>query len=164
MGRIVLSKIPRHILVFLQVVAGIALLAMLSIVTANIIGRVFFRHPIMGTLELAGFTGVIVASVAVGFAEWERRNIVVDMLITRLPGKVQSLANRFTFFLSLVAIGILLWAVVGSSMESLKKMEETLTLGVYVFPFRFTWAIGLLFLFVLLLVHFIQSFRGGSDK
>jgi TRAP-type C4-dicarboxylate transport system permease small subunit len=151
-------RLARLILRVFYVIGAIALMAMMGIVVANIIGRIFIRTPITGTLEIAGFAGVIIAAVAVGFAEREHRNIIVDVLARRFPPRVRSIADRFTFLLSLGAVGFLFWAVAESALESFTTGEITLTLGIHIFPFRVAWAAGLLFLFGLLLFHLIEPF------
>ena len=158
------SKLIRFMARVLQAAAAFAVVAMMAIVVANIIGRIFFRSPITGTMELAGFAGVIVVAVAVGFAERERRNIVVDIVAKHFPPRLRIVTDAVTFFLSLGAVGLLFWAVADSALESLAQKETTLTLSVSLFPFRVVWAGGLLFLWGLLLRHLIQALDRRSKK
>ena len=81
-------KFFRFMIKTLHVVAALALMAMISIIVANIIGRIFLKLPVTGMFEIAGFAGAIVAAVAVGLAEREHRNIIINDKITviTLPG------------------------------------------------------------------------------
>jgi TRAP-type C4-dicarboxylate transport system permease small subunit len=146
------------------VIAFIALMAMMGIVVCNIIGRIFFKAPVMGTLEIAGFAGVIVVAVAIGFAQREHRNIFVDIVVARFPARIRIIVDSFTYLLSLGAVGFLFWAVAESAFESLIQEEITLTLGIKTFPFRFIWAAGLLILCGFLLQHLIQNLSKGLKK
>ena len=157
-------KFVRFIIKTLYVLATLAVMAMMSIIVANIIGRVFFKSPLKGMFEIAGFAGVIVAAVAIGLTERERRNIAVGFVARRFSPGLRSVADRFTFLLSLGAVGFLLWAVVKSALESLTTKEITLVLNIRVFPFRFIWAAGLLFLCGLLLLHLIGASQRRLKK
>jgi len=157
-------KLFRVIFVVLHVVAFIALMAMMGIVVCNIIGRIFFKSPVMGTLEIAGFAGIIVVAVAIGLAQREHRNIFVDIVVARFPARIRIIIDSFTYLLSLGAVGFLFWAVAESALESLIQEEITLTLGIKTFPFRFIWAAGLLILCGFLLQHLIQNLHKGLKK
>jgi TRAP-type C4-dicarboxylate transport system permease small subunit len=139
--------------------AFIALMAMMAVVVANIIGRIFFKAPIMGTLEIAGFSGVIFVAVAVGFAQRERRNVYVDIVVKHFPRRFRMLVDSFTHLLCLIGVGFLIWAVTESAFEALIDGEITLMLSVKTFPFRFIWAAGLLVLFGFLLQHLIKFIK-----
>jgi TRAP-type C4-dicarboxylate transport system permease small subunit len=145
-------------------VAGIALMAMMAIVVANIIGRIFFKWPILGTIEIAGLAGVVVMAVAVGLSESQHRNIVVDIITAQLPSRIRIVANCVAYLLSLIAVGFLLWAVAESAFESMSEGEITFVLGMPVSPFRFIWAGGLLILFFFLLHNFIVTLQRGVKK
>jgi len=110
-------KFVRVAIKILHVVAFIALMCMMAIVVANVIGRIFFKSPVMGTLEIAGFAGVIVVAVAIGLAQYENRNIYVDIIIGRFPERFRVIADSFTYLLSLVAVGFLFWSVAESAIR-----------------------------------------------
>jgi TRAP-type C4-dicarboxylate transport system permease small subunit len=145
----------------LLVVGGVSLMVMMAIVVGNSLGRAFFRMPIYGAIEIAGLAGVIVVAVAVGFAERERRNVVVDVVANRLKPRTRALADAFTLFLSLGAVAFLLWAVLTDALNALTIRETTLTTGVHVAPFKFTWAIGVIILCLFLGQHVIEAVRKG---
>ena len=157
-------KLGRYFIRFMHVLAFVALMTMMITVVANIIGRIFFKTPIMGTLEIAGFAGVIVVAVAIGFAQRENRNVVVDIVAQRFSSRIRRITDSVTFLLSLTAIGFLFWAVAESAIESLASGDVTLTLGIQTFPFRFIWAIGLLVLCGFLIKHIVTTLRGDPKK
>ena len=98
------SRLSRIIIKVLLVLGGIALMLMMVIVVGNSLGRALFRTPIFGTIEIAGLAGVVVVAGAVGFAERERRNIVVDTAAHRLKPRTRAFTDAFTLFLSLGAV------------------------------------------------------------
>jgi len=153
------SKLSHVVIKVLLVVAGVALMGMMVIVVGNSLGRALFKMPIFGTIEIAGLAGVIVVAVAVGFAEREQSNIVVDVVANRFTPRTRALADAFTLFLSVGAVAFLLWAIFKDALHSLTMREITLTTGVLTTPFKFTWAIGAFILGLFLLQHMIEVFR-----
>jgi TRAP-type transport system small permease protein len=154
-------RVVRSVFKVMHAAAFIALMAMMAVVVANIIGRIFFKAPVMGTLEIAGFSGVVFVAVAVAFAQRERRNVYVDIVVKRFPPRYRMLVDSFTYLLSLIGVGFLIWAVTESALEAMIDGEITLMLSVKTFPFRFIWAAGLLVLWGFLLQHFIKFIKEG---
>ena len=152
-------RFVRSVFKVMHAAAFIALMAMMAVVVANIIGRIFLKAPVMGTLEIAGFSGVIFVAVAVGFAQRERRNVYVDIVVKHFPTRVRLLVDSFTYLLGLIGVGFLLWAVTESAFEAMINGEITLMLSVKTYPFRFIWAAGLLVLWGFLLQHFIKFIK-----
>jgi TRAP-type C4-dicarboxylate transport system permease small subunit len=105
------TKFSQSIIRGLLVIEAVALMAMMGIVVGNVIGRIFFSQPVLGTVELAGLAGVIVVAAAVGFSEREHRNVVVDVVASRFPPRIRAIADAFTLFLSLGAEAFVNWAI-----------------------------------------------------
>jgi len=158
------SKLSHVVIRVLLVVASVALMVMMVIVVGNSLGRAFFKTPIFGTIEIAGLAGVIVVAAAIGFAEREQKNIVVDVVANRFTPRIRALADVFTLFLSLGAVAFLLWAIFNDALNSLTIRETTLTTGTFTAPFKFTWAIGIIILCLFLLQHMIEAFRRGGKR
>jgi TRAP-type C4-dicarboxylate transport system permease small subunit len=158
------SKLSNLIIRVFLVIGAIALMIMMVIVVGNCLGRAFFRTPIWGTIEIAGLAGVIGVAAAVGFAEREHRHIVVDVVTNRFTPCIRAIADTFTLFLSLGAIGFMLWAIFNDALNALRIREITLTTGVITAPFKFTWAIGIIVLFLFLLQHLAETLRKERKK
>jgi TRAP-type C4-dicarboxylate transport system permease small subunit len=158
------SKLLQGIFNAMHIAAFVALMVMMLTVVANIVGRIFLKTPVVGTLEIAGFCGVIVVAVAVAFAQRERRNIYVDLVVQRFSTRWRAIADSLTYLLSIVAVGILAWAVFDSAVEAYVDEDITLTLSVATYPFRFIWVIGLFILLLFLIRHGIEALRQGGKR
>jgi TRAP-type C4-dicarboxylate transport system permease small subunit len=135
-----------------------ALLIMMAIVAANVIGRGLFASPILGTVEIVGLAGVFMISFAIGLAERDRAHITVMMLVGRLSPRLQSLFAVVGFFLCLGVVVILFWAGVLQIWDSIVRPDMvTPVLRIPTAPFISVWVVGCLFLFVFLLKHFIEE-------
>jgi TRAP-type C4-dicarboxylate transport system permease small subunit len=103
--------------------------------------------------------GVAVVAVAIGFAEREGSNIVVDVVANRLAPRTRALTDAFTLLLSAGAIAFMFWAAVSDAFDSLTVRETTLTTGVLAAPFKMAWAVGVAILWLFLVQHMIEAVR-----
>jgi TRAP-type C4-dicarboxylate transport system permease small subunit len=158
------SSLIRGLAATSHIAAGLALIAMMMVVVANIFGRIFLGSPLTGTLEIAGFGGLVVVAIAIVFTEYEHRNVIIDFVVIQMPPKIQGILKRITYFLSLGAVAILFYAAVGSGVEALRDGERTLTLSIRTFPFWFIWGAGVLCLWSCILQHFIQALTAKGRK
>ena len=112
MRRSIGSNLMTVLTAIAHIVAAFALMSMMMVIVANIVGRIFFRSPVTGTLEIVGFAGVVVVAIAVVFTERARGNVAVDIVVTRLPPGLRRIFRSITYFLSFGAACILFWAVI----------------------------------------------------
>jgi len=83
-----LEKISNRLNQALLWVAGLFLLAMITITGANIVSRLF-GLPIRGTFELMGYFGAVVTALALGYTQIKRGHIAVDIVVLRFSQKTQ---------------------------------------------------------------------------
>jgi TRAP-type C4-dicarboxylate transport system permease small subunit len=147
------------------VVASVALLITMLMVVLNVGGRGLFGSPILAAVEIVGLAGVFLISFAIGLTEKERSHIVVRMLLSRFPKRLQQLFAIFTFFLSLGTVVLLLW---GGFLEAW-ELATTPGATTYVLhldraPFAFVWVAGCIVLGGFLLYHLIEVLREVKKK
>jgi len=159
------SKCGRLITKLMIVVASVALLITMLMVVLNVGGRGLFGSPILAAVEIVGLAGVFLISFAIGLTEKERSHIVVRMLLSRFPKRLQQLFAIFTFFLSLGTVVLLLW---GGFLEAW-ELATTPGATTYVLhldraPFAFVWVAGCIVLGGFLLYHLIEVLREVKKK
>jgi TRAP-type transport system small permease protein len=137
---------------------------MMVIITTNVLGRVFFKSPIFGALEISGLTGIILASVAIPYCEKEQRNVHVEILVDRFPPRVRGFSDAFVLLLSLGAVAVVSYAMLKESFHAASFGEETLVLELPTTPFKFIWTIGTILLCVVLLVNIVKSIMKGMKR
>jgi len=86
-----------------NIIAGIAVIAMMLLSTADVVLRRFGK-PIPGTYELVGFLGTIVVSFALGFTSLEKGHIAVELLVSKLPLRTQLAIETFTNLFSFLIL------------------------------------------------------------
>jgi TRAP-type C4-dicarboxylate transport system permease small subunit len=149
----------------MMVVTSVALLITMVMVVLNVGGRGLFGSPILAAVEIVGLAGVFLISFAIGLTEKERSHIVVRMLLSRFPKRLQQLFAIFTFFLSLGTVVLLLW---GGFLEAW-ELATTPGATTYVLhldraPFAFVWVAGCIVLGGFLLYHLIEVLREVRKK
>lgn len=64
---------------FLMVVGGFAVLALMTVATANVVLRMV-HAPCRGAYEVVSFLGAVVIAFALGYTEKKKGNIIVEIL------------------------------------------------------------------------------------
>jgi TRAP-type C4-dicarboxylate transport system permease small subunit len=147
------------------IIASTGLLIIMSTVTLNVLGRGFFGEPLLGTVEIVGMAGVLLIPFALVLAERNRAHIVVEMLVSRLPGRLQSLFAIVTILLSLGGVVLLGWGAVLQVWDAVVRPDMvTQVLRVPKAPFISIWVVGCLFLCGYLLQHLFDVLFKGRKK
>jgi TRAP-type C4-dicarboxylate transport system permease small subunit len=159
------SKFGQWITKLMIVITSVALLITMVMVVLNVARRGLFGTPILAAVEIVGLAGVFLISFAIGFTEKERSHIVVRMMLSRFPKRLQLFFDIFTLFLSLGTVALLLW---GGFVEAW-ELANTPGATTYVLhleraPFAFVWVAGCLVIGGFLLYHFIEMLREVRKK
>jgi len=147
----------------LLVIGALAVLVMMAIIAFNVFGR-WFGHPILGAIDVGGLAGGVAAAVALPYAARERRNVVVDILSERLPRRVKGFFDAFTFSLSVVAVGLLVYVAFKEALYAASYNETTLVVAAPTSPVKFMWGIGLFLLLLVLVREVVRAFRKGVKR
>jgi len=155
----VIVKISR----LMDLLAGVILAATASLVVANILGRVLFNRPILGTYELVGFLTAAVVGLALARCALENSHIAISFLTDKLPPSWQ----RFTeLAVDLPAMVFLFFAAYnifayGSRLAASGVVSSTIRLPFY--PFIYLVAAGFLMLAMTVLLNLLKQVGGGEE-
>jgi len=162
---VVLDKISNFLNQALLWVAGLFLLAMITITGANIVIRLFWT-PIRGTFELMGYFGAIVTALALGYTQIKRGHIAVDIVVLRFSEKTQRILHAVNHLVCMAFFSIVTWQVFKYASTLRETGEVTETLQIIYYPFTYAVALGCLILAFTFLVDFLKSIigdRGGRQ-
>ena len=93
----------------MTVIAGTALVGMLALTTADIVGMKLFSQPVPGAIEIVGYLGVLVTAFAIAYTLVERGHVQVEFFVTRMPPRIQAAVSAFVSLLGLVLFALLAW-------------------------------------------------------
>jgi TRAP-type C4-dicarboxylate transport system permease small subunit len=144
----------------MEIVAGVALVFMMSLTTCDVILRAFGR-PIIGTYEMVAFTGGVVIGFATPITSWVRGQIYVDFFYQKFPQFWQNVFNVCTRLLVLILFIFISWNLAIMAKDMVRSGEVSLTLQLPFYPVAF----GIAFAFVvqcLVVVCDLLKIAGGE--
>jgi TRAP-type C4-dicarboxylate transport system permease small subunit len=144
-------------------VACAAVIIMMMLTCIDVMLRLFWQ-PIPGTYELVGFIGTVIVSLALAYTSIERGHIAVELLVERLPKKLQPFIEGINSLIGLALFSLIAWQSTVYAADLKSSGEVSLTLEMPTYPFVFGISIGCGMLCVVLLVEFIQSMRRVMHK
>jgi len=144
----------------MQVIAGIALVFMMTLTTSDVILRIFGK-PIIGTYEMVAFTGGVVIGFATPITSWMRGQIFVDFFYQKFPMMAQNILNIITRLFDIALFSIIAWNLMGMARDMYRSGEVSLTLQLPFYPIAY--GIGFaLFVECLVLVADIVKIAEGK--
>ncbi|MCL4765856.1 MAG: TRAP transporter small permease [Hyphomicrobiaceae bacterium] len=123
--------------------AGIAVLVMMLIGTADVVGLLVFNHPLPGAYELT--ESLLVASVflAIALAQARRQHVRVEIFLNVVPGPVRRALELLGHVMTAGVFAIICYVSWEVALDSIRIGEFSSGLIQFpVWPARTTLAIG----------------------
>jgi len=159
-----LERVANSFSHWLNWVAGVGLVAMVSLTVADIIGIKFFKHPIPGAIEMVGFLGVVVTAFAIAYTQVLRGHIQVEFFVMRMPGRVQAAITAFISLLGMALFALLAWRSYDFALVLWSTGEVSMTQRIPFYPFVHAIAFCCLPVCLVLLVGFLKSITRAVKK
>ena len=137
--------------------AGIALIMMALIGTADVIGSQFFGLPVPGTVEIGA--SLMVAGIALGLpmAQHARRHVRVEILVDRLPPRLRhalDILAQLSLALMLAGIAWMGWRMFLTSIATNEFSQGLIEISTW--PARLALALGATLAVVQTIVLFVR--------
>lgn len=120
----------------MEIVAGVALVFMMSLTTFDVILRAFGR-PIIGTYEIVAFSGGVVIGFSMPITSWVRGQIFVDFFYQKFSQSWQNVFNVVTRMMGLVLFVFVGWNLMILATDMVKSGEVSLTLQLPFYPIAY---------------------------
>ncbi|MFI0399998.1 MAG: TRAP transporter small permease [Thiolinea sp.] len=124
--------LARWLALTLNLIAGGALMLMMLITCADVVGRYFFNKPLVGGVELIEVLLGIMIFMALPVISWRNEQVVVDILdpfVPPFPTMIRNLLFNVVTAIALVVIGQRIWDL-GARASSHGEVTEYLHLPV----------------------------------
>ena len=139
-------------------VIGICSLGVLMLlITSDVIGRFFFNRPVSGTVDIAQYSMIIAVYFSVAYCAVVKGHVSVDMLVSRLPERLQNFIELFTGLASMLLFFFVGWGATQQLMRSFSRKEVSWTVDIPTWPFRVALLAGVLMLFLVLLIEIVHT-------
>lgn len=142
----------------LDIVAGVALVAMMTLVFGNVVCRAVWQ-PIMGTYEVTAFLAAMTISFALANCAVNKGHIALTLFVDRLAPRLRAFFDILVSLLGLLLFLLLAWEVTKYAFHMKSTGEVSLTMEIPFYPFIYGVAFGLLMLAMVSLVGFLKSLR-----
>ncbi len=156
------TKIIRRILDSGMVIGSIFLLFMMVLIVANIVYRMS-GHVIKGSYELCELFIVVTASFALGYAALHKTHVDVNIVVARLPERLQKILKVVTSFLAMGTWALAAWAGSIILIDRWSTEESEMLLVPY-YPFRLLLFIGLLLIALIYLINMVAAIKTAIKK
>lgn len=113
----------RKIINALGILGGLAIAAMMLLILAEVLSRLFLGSSIEGTIEVVGI--FLSLAVFLGFAPCEQINqhIRIDLLRMRIDGRKRFFLDLLSYMLALLIVCVMAWQVGLDAYSSLMTRE-----------------------------------------
>ncbi len=156
-------KLIRKITAGARVLVMIAVVFMMLITVVDVVLRKFFLSPILGVTEYSQMIMVIIllAAASTGMADG---HIKVDLVTSRLPGKVQRVLEIITLILTCAMALLMATSVAYAGYKAVLSGLKFLTVKISQAPFIFLYALGLFVLAIAAVCLLIEAIRGKKHE
>lgn len=153
-----LEKILAALSVRCNRIAALAVVLMMLITSLDVILRLF-RHPIPGVYEIVGLLGSLAIAFSLAYTSIEKGHIAVEVLVQKLPPRVQSFITALYSAVSFVFFLLASWVCLEFALELYRSGEVSLTIKMPTYPFVVGIGLGCMLLSMVLFVEFTRSLR-----
>jgi TRAP-type C4-dicarboxylate transport system permease small subunit len=142
----------------LDIIAGVALVAMMTLVFGNVLARAVWQ-PIMGTYEITAFLAAMTISFALANCAVNKGHIALTLFVDRLGTRLQAFFDIIVSILASLLYLILAWEVAKYAHHMKGTGEVSLTMEIPFYPFIYGVAFGLLMLALVSLVDLLNAVK-----
>lgn len=148
---------------WMETAAGIALIGVMLLIGADILGRIFGR-PVPGTYEIVSLAGGLIVGLALPATSRARGHVSTDILLTRLSER-----SRLALFTATRYVGIALFLLAGFGMVMMgvRLRDSGEVTAVLALPFYYVaYAVGGAFFVqvLILLSELLETIHPGHRR
>jgi TRAP-type C4-dicarboxylate transport system permease small subunit len=154
-----------HPIINILLIIGTSMLAGMMFLTAlDVALRYIFNSPITGAYELIEFLMAIVVPFGIAYCGHQGSHVVVDLLIVRLPKRVQAIIGSITAFLTLGLFILITWQNFIYIQEQYRSKLTSAVLLIPVYPFIGIVAAASAVFCLVLLIDFLKFISEAVEK
>jgi TRAP-type C4-dicarboxylate transport system permease small subunit len=140
-----------------------ALVSMLGLVTADIVGAKALRMPVSGAMDLSSLLALLAIAFSTAQTHRMGRHIKVDFVTVLLPEKVREIIRFISTSLCVLFFATALWRSVLCAGGMRTHHEASLTVKIPLAPFAYALALAFLPMILVLLLE-LRSIAKGDGQ
>ncbi len=147
-----------------QLACEIVMIAMMLMITVEVVCRTFFNYSLQFSDEISSYLLVAVTFLGIGISLKEGSLFRVDFLYARFSARLKSLLEFFFSLLSLAFVLLVEYQILRFLMSSIKRgITAPTLLGTPLYLPQLVMPVGLTFVILILLAEIHRSFRALLD-
>lgn len=157
-----LERIARLLANALFVAASVAIMAMMVHVTADILGRLIFNRPLVGTLEIvASYYMVACAYLPLAYVQIERSHMVIELFTQKFSDRAILVLDIFSGLIGIAFLGLMAWQTLLVAIEktAVREVVEATFYQLPVWPARWIIVISAAVTTFILVLQLVQDGR-----
>lgn len=137
---------------------------MAFVIGFNVVGRLLFKHPIKGTVEIVEIMMVFIGFFSIAFTTQNRSHVTVRIFLHHLPVNIQKKILSIGFLLSSIIIGIITYQSILNTIYYTLHLEQTTSLlFIPLAPLKFIMVLGCGLIFIFLYLDFLHLMVNNKD-
>lgn len=147
---------------WLAVLAAVALIFLVVVISAGVVLRYVFGAPILGLNEITQMTAVVLVMAALPFCTERNGHVGVDVFDNAIGRWGRLAGDLGSRLLSGLVLSILVWRTVLKALDAWEFGDTTNMLALPIWPFYGVLAIGIALTVLVLAAQFIAILRKGA--
>lgn len=139
-------------------IAGVALLAMVCLVTGNIVMRQV-ASSYGGTSEIVGWLTAVVVSLSLGYAQLNKAHVELDILVAHFPDRLQAFIQTLVAAASLLFFAMVAFKLWEYGYGVMQRGMVSQTLRIVIYPMIYVVALGFSAFCLVLLADVFSSVK-----
>lgn len=140
-------------------IAGLTLLAMMLITVTNMALRKL-GMPFGAVAEVVGWLAALTVAFSLSYSQFRRAHIVIELLVDRLPARLQAVVRSVTGVLALGMFSIAAYELFAYGVQLMESGQVAESLRIPFYPIVFAVGVGVTLFCVRLLVELLGDLRG----
>lgn len=142
----------------MKIIGAGCLVGMTLLTCVDVVGR-FFRHPILGSVEIVGYMATMAVAMALPYAHKIDVHVGVEILVRLVSARTQAIIDICTRFLSLGLFVLVTWRMTVYAHTMQKSGEVSMNLEFPEYVIIYVVAFCLLIFTLVIIQDIAQQFK-----
>jgi len=139
--------------------AGFCMVAIMAVVVLNILLRVIFNRPLLGTVDYVSLLTAVCIAVGLAHCALQNGQIAIEFVYQKLSPQIQGLIGTVINAAALLFWGAAAWFIVDYARTTAKSGMVASTTPIPLAPFIYMVALGFAALGLVLIIKTAESIR-----
>ena len=137
--------------------AGFCIVLTMLLIVSNIILRVVFKHPLVGTVDFVNILIALTIGLSIAYCAVQDGHIAIEFFLDKMPTSVASVIKLIINFIALIFWGFVTWYMLGFAQSMNANGQVAATSQIPLSPVAYIIALGLMAICLVILSQLVNS-------